>query len=104
MFGVRFLVMNDRLRVEINGHDEFWGKAVLVEWEHQYPERRLNAEPNGRYLLIEADWLNDLKRIAGDCFSEVLVGRRIPGGVHGSAFHSRRKRAPKVIALGNTCC
>lgn len=79
MFGVRFLVMNGKLRIEINGKDEFWGKAVLVEWEDQYPERRLNAEPNSRYLLIEADWLNDLKRIAGCCFSEVLVGPANPG-------------------------
>ena len=65
--------MNTRIRIEINARDEFWGKAVIVEWEDQYPERRLRAEPNGRYLLIDAAWLDDLKRIAGDCFSEVLV-------------------------------
>ena len=83
--------MNTRIRIEIKARDEFWGKAVLVEWEDQYPERRLNAEPHSAYLVIEANWLKDLKRIAGDCFSEVLVApanparrswlsRFIPGG------------------------
>ena len=52
---------------------------MLVEWAEQYPERRLNAEPNSRYLLIEASWLDDLKRIAGDCFSEVVVAPANPG-------------------------
>jgi hypothetical protein len=65
--------MNTRIRIEINGRDEFWGKAVLVEWEDQYPERRLDAEPGDRYFLIETEWFEDLKRVAGDCFSEVIV-------------------------------
>jgi hypothetical protein len=70
--------MNARIRIEINARDEFWAKAVIVEWEDQYPERRLNSEANGRYLLIDADWLIDLKRIAGDCFSEVVVAPADP--------------------------
>lgn len=90
------LIMNDRIKVEINGRDEFWGKAVLVEWEHQYPERRLNAEPNGHYLLIEADWLNDLKRVAGDCFSEVLVAPANPGRRSWLSNFIPGGRAPKV--------
>ena len=51
---------------------------MLVEWADQYPERRLNAEPNGRYLMIEADWLDDLKGIAGTCFSEIVIAPANP--------------------------
>lgn len=70
--------MNIRIRIEIKARDEFWGKAVLVEWEDQYPERKLDSEANSRYLLIEAGWLNDLKRVAGDCFCEVVVAPADP--------------------------
>jgi hypothetical protein len=66
------LIMNGKIRIEINARDEFWRKAVIVEWEDQYPERKLTAEQGGRYL-IDAAFLDDLKRIAGDCFSEVVI-------------------------------
>jgi len=82
--------MNTRIKVEINARDEFWGKALIVEWEDQYPERKLGAESVGHYS-IDAAWLDDLKRVARDCFSEVVVApanpsrralfrRFIPGG------------------------
>ena len=60
------------IRVEINGRDAFWREAVIVEWEHQHPARKLTKEANGSFV-IESDWLVDLKRIAGDCFSTVIV-------------------------------
>jgi hypothetical protein len=60
------------MRVEINGRDAFWRDAVIVEWEHQYPQRALVKESSGSFV-IEKDWLDDLKRIAGDCFSTVVV-------------------------------
>jgi len=63
---------NSQLRIEISSRDDFWRKAVLVEWEHQQPERKLIVEPEGTYL-IEADWLADLERIAGDCFSQIVI-------------------------------
>jgi hypothetical protein len=67
--------MNSRIRVEITGRDEFWRGAVLVEWEDQYPERKLVAEPGGAFL-IDADWLADLSRVASECFSEVVVAAK----------------------------
>jgi hypothetical protein len=66
------IIMSDQIRIEIIGRDEFWRNAVLVEWDHQYPERPLTAQSNACYL-IETKWLVDLKRVADGCFSKVLV-------------------------------
>lgn len=63
--------MNDQIKIEIIGRDAFWCKAVLVEWDHQYPERRLVAESSGCYL-IETEWFEDLKRVADGCFSRIV--------------------------------
>jgi len=65
------------MRIEIKGRDNFWGDAVIVEWEHQYPQRKLIKEESGSFV-IENDWLEDLKRIAGDCFSTVIVAPSDP--------------------------
>ena len=65
------------MRIEINGRDEFWFNAVIVEWEHQYPQRTLIKEETG-FFIIENDWLDDLKRIAGDCFSTIVVAPMDP--------------------------
>jgi hypothetical protein len=65
------------IRIEINGRDDFWRDAVIVEWEHQYPQRTLIKEASGSFL-IENDWLDDLKRIAGDCFSSIVVAPMDP--------------------------
>jgi hypothetical protein len=65
------------IRIEINGRDEFWRDAVIVEWEHQYPQRTLIKKAGGSFL-IENDWLDDLKRIAGDCFSTIVVAPMDP--------------------------
>ena len=67
-----------RHRVEIIGRSEFWRHAVMVEWESQFPQRKLIAEGDGFYL-IEADWLEDLRRVAGQCFSSVLLAPEDPG-------------------------
>ncbi|MBL8167323.1 MAG: hypothetical protein JNJ50_04170 [Acidobacteria bacterium] len=61
-----------QLTVEIKGRNSFWLNAVQVEWEHQFPDRRLTPGPAGTYL-IEEDWLADLQRVAGQCFSRVLI-------------------------------
>jgi len=65
------------MRIEINGRDAFWLNAVIVEWEHQYPQRTLIKEASG-FFIIENDWLEDLKRIAGACFSTVVVAPMDP--------------------------
>jgi hypothetical protein len=70
--------MNCRIRIEIIGRDEFWHKAVLVEWEHQYPERQLVVESGARYL-IEPEWLVDLARVAEESFSKIVVAPEDPG-------------------------
>jgi hypothetical protein len=64
--------MNRQIRIEIIGRDDFWRNAIVVEWEHQFPERKLVAEASARYL-IEFDWLDDLKRIGQECFSEIVI-------------------------------
>ena len=66
------------MRVEIIGKDDFWRDAVLVEWEHQHPERKLVQEPGGSYL-IQNDWFDDLNRIAADCFSTLVLAPADPG-------------------------
>jgi hypothetical protein len=65
------------MRIEINGRDDFWRDAVMVEWGHQYPQRVLIKEASGSFL-IENEWLDDLKRIAGDCFSSIVVAPTDP--------------------------
>jgi hypothetical protein len=70
--------MAGQIRVEIVGRDEFWRRAVLVEWEYQFPDRKLKAQEE-RYYLIEADWMADLERVAEQCFSKVLLAPQAPG-------------------------
>jgi hypothetical protein len=65
------------MRIEIKSREEFWRDAVIVEWEHQYPQRKLVKEASGSFL-IENDWLDDLNRIAGDCFSTIVVAPTDP--------------------------
>ena len=65
------------IRIEINGRNEFWRDAVIVEWKHQHPQRTLIKEANGSFV-IENDWLDDLKNIAGECFSTVVVAPADP--------------------------
>lgn len=70
--------MTSRIRVEIKGRNEFWQNAVLVEWEYQFPQRRLEPELSGFYL-IEESWLDDLQRVAAQCFSRALPAPSDPG-------------------------
>ena len=70
--GLTFVVMKSQVRVEIVGRNQFWRQAVLVEWEYQFPARKLVAEAGGFYR-IESAWLEDLRRVASQCFSQVLL-------------------------------
>lgn len=77
---VRALVIGvnvNRIRIGIVGRDAFWCNAVVVEWEHQYPDRKLFAEADACYL-IEADWLDDLEVVAQECFSRIVVAPADP--------------------------
>jgi hypothetical protein len=70
--------MERRIRVEIIGRNEFWRNAVFVEWEYQFPDRKLEPE-EGRFYLIAQEWLDDLQRVAAQCFSQVLLAPQDPG-------------------------
>jgi hypothetical protein len=58
------------IQVEIKGKDEFWGRAFHVEWEHRFPDRNLVS--TGRFFLADGSWLDDLERVAGETFCDVL--------------------------------
>jgi len=70
--------MSQRLRVEIKARDEFWRKAILVEWEYRHPDWKLSSDAGGLYL-IDCEWLEYLKAVATDCNSTVVIGPRNPG-------------------------
>jgi len=65
--------MKQQLRVEIIGRDEFWSKAVLVEWDHCHPTKKLR-NVDATSFMIESDWLDSLRTIAAECNCEVMVG------------------------------
>ena len=67
-----------QIRVEINGRNEYWFKAIFVEWEYQYPERRL-AHQAERFYLIEEAWLADLQHVAKQCFGRAVLAPADPG-------------------------
>ena len=70
--------MSKRLRVEIKARDEFWQKAVLIEWEYQHPDWKLTCDAAGWYW-IDSDWFESLKAVATDCNSTIVIGPRDPG-------------------------
>jgi hypothetical protein len=67
-----------KIRVEIKGRNQFWRNAVMVEWDYQFPQRKLEPEA-GDFYLIEDSWLEDLQRVAAQCFSRVLLAPADPG-------------------------
>jgi hypothetical protein len=69
--------MNSQIRIEIIGRDAFWRNAVLVEWNHQFPNRKLVAQTSD-YYQIESEWLKDLERVADGCFSKIVVAPEDP--------------------------
>ena len=70
--------MSQKLRVEINSRDDFWRKAVLIEWEHQHPDWKLTSDANDFYL-IDCEWLESLKTVATHCNSTIVIGPKDPG-------------------------
>ena len=66
--------MEQRIRVEIIGKDDFWRRAFHVEWEDQFPNRKLATDGAGRFLA-QREWLNDLERVGNQTFCAV---RRAP--------------------------
>ena len=70
--------MSQRLRVEIKSRDEFWQKAILVEWDDRHPEWKLTPDASGFYL-IDCEWLDSLKAVATECNSTIVIGPSDPG-------------------------
>jgi hypothetical protein len=70
--------MSQRVRVEIKAPDEFWRKAVLIEWEYRHPDWKLTSDANGLYL-IDSEWFEALEVVATDCNSRIVIGPRDPG-------------------------
>ena len=59
--------MNQEMRIEIKGKDEFWGRAFHVEWASQFPERTLVSDGVDRYI-VDLVWLPDLERVGRETF------------------------------------
>ena len=70
--------MNRRVRIHIKGKDTFWSQAFHVEWQDQFPDRKLIDDGAGYYLADEA-WLGDLARVGEQTFCEIL---RAPDNPH----------------------
>jgi hypothetical protein len=70
--------MSQRIRVEIKSRDEFWQKAVLIEWEYRHPDWKLTSDDGGLYL-IDGEWLESLREVASDCNATIVIGPSNPG-------------------------
>ena len=63
--------MARQIRIEIQGRDDFWSRAFHVEWEDQFPARKLLKAGAGRFLVDEV-WLEDLEQVAGQVFCKIV--------------------------------
>jgi hypothetical protein len=59
-----------RVRIEIEPKDEFWGRAFHVEWEHQFPDRKLTRD-GANHFFAELEWLGDLEAVGAQTFCGV---------------------------------
>ena len=69
--------MERRVRIEIKGKDEFWGRAFHVEWEDQFPDRKLDKDDEGHYLA-DSTWLKDLERVGQQTFCRITLAPSNP--------------------------
>ncbi|MCI0487138.1 MAG: hypothetical protein L0229_11120 [Blastocatellia bacterium] len=70
--------MGRPVRVEIKGKDKVWEQAFRVEWEDEFPERKLVTDGAG-YFLIEPEWMDDCERVAAQTFCRVVRAPDDPG-------------------------
>ena len=84
--------MEQRIRIEIKGKDEFWGRAFHVEWASQFPERALVSDDDGQYVVNLA-WLPDLERVGRETFC--LVTRAPDNPKRRQWFNSLLPNRPK---------
>ena len=69
--------MAQRIRIEITGKDGFWEGAFHVEWEDQFPNRKLVTDGAGRFLA-ENDWFDDLVRVGSQTFCSIVLAPENP--------------------------
>ncbi|HEY3139281.1 MAG TPA: hypothetical protein VGL29_24890 [Blastocatellia bacterium] len=65
------------VRIEIKGKDEFWGRAFHVEWEDQFPDRKLISDSSGNFVAV-SEWLEDLERVAAQTFCRIVPSPENP--------------------------
>ena len=63
--------MPEEVTIEIRGKDEFWARAFHVEWEDQFPHRKLVRSESGCFVA-DADWIGDLERVGRQCFCRIF--------------------------------
>jgi hypothetical protein len=63
--------MQQQIRIEIKGKDEFWGRAFHVEWEDQFPDRALTMNDAGQ-AIAQSEWFDDLERVAAQTFCRIV--------------------------------
>ncbi len=63
--------MTQQIKIEISGKDDFWERAFHVEWEYQYPDRRVDST-GGRSFLARSEWLEDLERVGSQTFCTIV--------------------------------
>jgi hypothetical protein len=59
------------VRIEIRGKDDFWARAFHVEWEDQFPHRKLVPQESGNFVA-DIDWIGDLERVGEQCFCRII--------------------------------
>ena len=69
--------MKQRIRIDIVGKDLFWERAFHVEWESQFPDRKLASDEAGRFLA-DREWLDDIERVGGETFCTILLAPENP--------------------------
>jgi hypothetical protein len=63
--------MQQQIRIEIKAKDEFWARAFHVEWEHQFPDRKLIANVTEEFIA-PTEWFIDLERVAAQTFCKIV--------------------------------
>ena len=69
--------MEQPIRIEITGKDGFWEQAFHVEWEDQFPDRKLTSDEGGRFMAT-TEWLDDLVRVGKETFCTVVRAPQNP--------------------------
>jgi len=63
--------LEQEIRIEITGKDDFWERAFHVEWDYQFPDRKLASDGAGRFNA-RSEWLGDLERVGSQTFCAIV--------------------------------